>query len=69
MSQITTENEISISQKEKLHAEIREKAKEQGVKPISKIEDLQNNVWAKDVNIDEFLEWVDEIRSSDTNNK
>lgn len=69
MSQISTENEILNSQKEKLHAEIREKAKEQGVKPIRRIEDLQNNNWARDADIDEFLEWVDKIRSSDRNNK
>lgn len=61
MSQILLEKTV-----EELHAELREKARKQGVKPIERIEDLYGN-FADDVDIDEFLEMVREIRNEGKN--
>lgn len=60
MSQILLEKEV-----EKRHAELREIARKQGVKPAEKIEDLYVNDAPDDWNVDEFLEMVREIRNSD----
>ena len=51
---------------EERHAELREKARQQGVKPIERIEDLYGD-FADDVDIDEFLETVREIRNEGKN--
>ena len=51
---------------EERHAELREKARKQGVKPIERIEDLYGD-FADDVDIDEFLEMVREIRNEGKN--
>ncbi|CAN5625928.1 MAG: hypothetical protein H0X72_02785 [Acidobacteria bacterium] len=51
---------------EERHAELREKARKQGVKPIQRIEDLYGD-FADDVDIDEFLEMVREIRNEGKN--
>lgn len=51
---------------EKKHEELREMARKQGVKPIQRIEDLYGD-FADDVDIDEFLEMVREIRHFDKN--
>ncbi len=51
---------------EKKHEELREMARKQGVKPIQRIEDLYGD-FAEDVDIDEFLEMVREIRHYDKN--
>jgi len=51
---------------EKHHAELREMARKQGVKPIQRIEDLYGD-FADDVDIDEFLEMVRQIRNQDKN--
>lgn len=61
MSQILLEKTV-----EELHAELREKARKQGVEPIERIEDLYGN-FADDVDIDEFLEMVREIRNEGKN--
>ncbi|HEX8196410.1 MAG TPA: hypothetical protein VF571_09505 [Pyrinomonadaceae bacterium] len=63
MSQITVETEI-----EKRRAELCDMAKNQGVKPVQKVEDLYGD-FADDVDIDEFLEIIREIRNSDENSK
>jgi len=51
---------------EERHAELREKARKQGIKPIQRIEDLYGD-FADDVDIDEFLEMVREIRNEGKN--
>ncbi len=51
---------------EERHAELREKARKQGVKPIQRIEDLYGD-FADGVDIDEFLEMVREIRNEGKN--
>ncbi|MCY7375767.1 MAG: hypothetical protein LH472_07325 [Pyrinomonadaceae bacterium] len=51
---------------EERHAELREMARKQGVKPIRRIEDLYGD-FADDVDIDEFLEMIREIRNQDKN--
>ncbi|MCY7344622.1 MAG: hypothetical protein LH614_00220 [Pyrinomonadaceae bacterium] len=61
MNQILLEKTV-----EERHAELREKARKQGVKPIKRIEDLYGN-FADDVDIDEFLEMVREIRNEGKN--
>ncbi|MDQ3755251.1 MAG: hypothetical protein M3371_11035 [Acidobacteriota bacterium] len=47
------------------HARAWELAKQQGVKPIRSIEDLQGDFWPEDESVDEFLEWVRAIRQQD----
>ena len=54
------------SKTERLHEKLREMAREQGVKPIKKIEDLYRySLGAGDESVDEFLTWVQQIRKSD----
>ncbi len=60
MSQILLEKEV-----EKRHAELREIARKQGIKPAEKVEDLYVDNAPDDWNVDEFLEMVREIRNSD----
>ncbi|MDQ3747633.1 MAG: hypothetical protein M3367_01270 [Acidobacteriota bacterium] len=50
---------------EEHHAELREKARKQGVKPMEKIEDLYLDYVPEDFDVDEFLEMVREIRQND----
>jgi hypothetical protein len=61
MNQILLEKTVA-----ERHAELREKARKQGVKPIERIEDLYGD-FADDVDIDEFLEMVREIRNEGKN--
>jgi len=60
MSQILLEKTV-----EERHAELREKARKQGVKPVEKIEDLYLDYVPEDFDVDEFLEMVREIRQND----
>ena len=60
MSQILLEKTV-----EERHAELREKARQQGVKPTEKIEDLYLDDVPEDFDVDEFLEMVREIRQQD----
>ena len=39
-----------------------ELARQQGVKPIKSIKDLQGDFWPEDESVDEFLEWIHRIR-------
>ncbi len=57
MNQISSEKTV-----EERPAELREKARRQGVKPIEKIEDLYSNYVLEDFEVDEFLETGREIR-------
>lgn len=68
MNPTIIDEEVQTQQKEAHHAKIRELAKQQGVKPIRKIEDLQSDVWAENERVDEFLEWVEEVRNSEKTN-
>lgn len=61
MNQILLEKTV-----EERHAELREKARKQGVKPIEKIEDLYLDD-VPDFDVDEFLEMVREIRNEGKN--
>ncbi len=47
------------------HARAWELAKQQGVKPIRSIEDLQGDFWPEEESVDGFLEWVRAIRQQD----
>ena len=53
---------------EERHAELREKARKQGIKPIEKVEDLYLDYIPEDFDVDEFLELVREIRQNDFGN-
>ena len=64
MGSKTLEN-ISKMKRDQKHAKLRELAKQQGVKPIRSIEDLYGNFWPEEESIDEFLEWLRELRHSD----
>ncbi len=60
MNQTTLEKTV-----EERHAELREKARQQGVKPIERIEDLYLDDVPEDFDVDEFLEMIREIRQND----
>lgn len=64
-----TMNKNTIEKKaevEKLHEKLREMAREQGVKPITRIQDLYKYSQGENgESVDEFLNWVQEIRKSD----
>lgn len=51
---------------ERLHKKLREMAREQGVKPITSFEDLPRDIGGQDESVDEFLDWVQQIRKSDS---
>ena len=44
------------------HARAWELARQQGVKPIKSIKQLQGDFWPEDESVDEFLEWLRVIR-------
>jgi len=48
--------------RKKAHAHIWELARQQGVKPVRSIEDLQGDFWPEEESVDDFLAWVREIR-------
>ncbi|MDQ3713296.1 MAG: hypothetical protein M3388_13910 [Acidobacteriota bacterium] len=60
MNQILLEKTV-----EERHAELREKARKQGVEPVEKIDDLYLDYIPEDFDVDEFLEMVREIRQND----
>ena len=47
------------------HARAWELARRQGVKPIKSVKELQGDFWPEDESVDEFLEWLREIRQED----
>lgn len=47
------------------HARAWELAKQQGVKPIKSIKDLQGDFWPEEESIDDFLAWLDALRGND----
>ncbi len=47
------------------HARAWELARQQGVKPIKNIKELQGDFWPEDESVDEFLELVRSIRHQD----
>lgn len=53
------------AKRQKAHARAWELAKQQGVKPVQKIEDLRGNFWPEEDSIDEFLAWVSALRGND----
>ena len=54
--------EAAEESRERAHARIWELARRQGVKPVRSIEDLQGDFWPEEESVDDFLEWVKEIR-------
>jgi hypothetical protein len=42
--------------------DVDELARAQGVKPVTRLEDLMGNFWPEDESIDEFIEWLRESR-------
>ena len=47
------------------HSQAWELAKQQGVKPIRSIEELQGNFWPEEDSVDDFLDLVRTIRQQD----
>lgn len=47
------------------HARAWELARQQGVKPIRSIEDLQGDFWPEEESVDDFLDWVHALRHQD----
>lgn len=62
------EQEAELARKETrrlAHEEIWELARQQGVKPLRRIEDLQGDFWPEEESVDEFLAWIRSIRQQD----
>ena len=53
------------ARRQKAHARAWELARQQGVKPIRRIEDLRGDFWPEEDSIDEFLAWVSALRGND----
>lgn len=53
------------AKRQKAHARAWELAKQQGVKPIRRIEDLRGDFWPEEESIDEFLAWLSALRGND----
>jgi len=47
------------------HARARELAKQQGVRPVRSIKELQGGFWPEEESADEFLAWLDALRRND----
>jgi hypothetical protein len=47
------------------HARAWELARQQGVKPIKSIKELQGDFWPEEESVDEFLDWLRAIRQED----
>ena len=47
------------------HARVWEMARQQGVKPIRDIKELQGDFWPEEESVDEFLDWVRAVRKQD----
>ncbi len=70
MSETKSNNDVRNSKKNSLstssaHARAWELARQQGVRPIKSIKDLQGDFWPEDESVDEFLELVRSIRHQD----
>lgn len=53
---------VKERERSEVHARIRELAKQRGVRPIRRLEDLQGDFWPEDESVDDFLTWVRELR-------
>ncbi|HEX8073229.1 MAG TPA: hypothetical protein VF546_25005 [Pyrinomonadaceae bacterium] len=51
--------------RKRAHARAWELARQQGVKPIRSIEELQGDFWPEDESIDDFLAWLRATRRED----
>lgn len=65
--QMRPESEIESAEefRKRAHARAWELAKRQGVKPIRNMDELRRDFWPEEESVDEFLEWVRELRQSD----
>ena len=53
------------ARREQAHARAWELARQQGVKPIRSIKELQGDFWPEEESVDEFLNWLDALRGND----
>jgi len=51
--------------RKRAHARAWELAKQQGVKPIRSIKELQGDFWPEEESVDEFLSWLKSTRQED----
>jgi hypothetical protein len=71
MSKSNAKNDVTAKKKESdssinaAHARAWELARQQGVKPVKSIKELQGDFWPEDESVDEFLELVRAIRHQD----
>lgn len=49
----------------RMHARAWELAKQQGVEPVRRVEDLYGNFWPEEESIDDFLSWLRAERQED----
>lgn len=50
---------------EALHEKIREMARRQGVGPFRGLDNIPNDLYPENENVDEFLEWIKNLRKLD----
>lgn len=65
LDKLKREAQAAEETRKQAHARAWELAKRQGVKPIRSIEDLQGDFWPEEESVDEFLDWVRDIRQQD----
>ena len=65
MSEVNQEEEQAQQAREQAHKRAWELAKQQGVKPIRSIEELQGDFWPEEESVDDFLSWVRDLRQND----
>jgi hypothetical protein len=63
MSAETLQKQADI---ERAHEKLREMARRQGVKPITSFDNMPDDLWPENEGVDDFLNWVRDIRQSDS---
>jgi hypothetical protein len=59
------ENSFSETYRHERHKRLRELARQQGVKPIQSIRDIEGDFWPENESVDDFLDLVRSIRHQD----
>jgi NAD-dependent oxidoreductase involved in siderophore biosynthesis len=66
LERIEREDELTCEEaRRRAHARVWELAKQQGVKPIRSIKELQGDFWPEDESVDDFLSWLRASRQED----
>jgi erythromycin esterase-like protein len=61
MSEIKSEEERELARRQ-AHARVWELARQQGVEPVRRVEDLYGDFWPEEESVDDFLSWLRTVR-------